>query len=280
MSTGVAAALQRFVESGGGLVATFETATRELDGAARAEAALAATLGVERVGYRDNLQSSYSRIENPADPLCCGLGDTDLIANDGPLVEVRPRPGRATPLTLIPPVIAHDGATISIPEYSAISVTSSAIPVAVRGDSGRGRTVYFANMMDALFYRYGFRDLGVVLANAVRYALGRAPSLEVEAPDYVDVTLMAQTGRRLVHLINLPLDKPVNSGWRHPGRNLVPVSNIVVRLRAETGQAVARAKLGSTDAKLELRKQDDYFEVSVPLLEDHEIIVFELQKES
>ena len=280
MSADVAAALQRYVEKGGGLVATFETAACGLDGAMRPESALAGTLGVERVGYRDNLQSSYSRIENSTDPLCCGLGDTDLIANDGALVEVRPHPGRATPLTLIPPVIAHDGATISIPEYSAISVASSAIPVAVRGASGRGRTVYFANRMDALFYRYGFRDLGVVLANAVRYALGGAPSLEVDAPDYVDVTLMAQAGRRMVHLINLPLDKPVNSGWRHPGRNLVPVSDIVVRLRAESGQVVSCAKLGSTGGALELRWRDNCVEVRVPLLEDHEIIVFELQKES
>ena len=90
MSADVAAALQRYVEKGGGLVATFETAACGLDGAVRPESALAATLGVERVGYRDNLQSSYSRIENPADPLCRGLGDTDLIANDGALVEVRP----------------------------------------------------------------------------------------------------------------------------------------------------------------------------------------------
>ena len=134
------------------------------------------------------------------------------------------------PLTLIPPVIAHDGATISIPEYSAIRATTD-IPVVTRGAFGKGRVVYFANTMEGLYYHYGFPDLGRVLANAVRWALNEPMALEVEAPDYVDVTHMGQPGRAMVHLVNLPLDKPLNTGWRHPGRNLVEVRDIVVRLR-------------------------------------------------
>ena len=43
---------------------------------------------------------------------------------------------------------------------------------------------------------------------------------------------------------------------------------------------MCRAKLGSTGGALELRRRDNCVEVTVPLLDDHEIIVFELQKES
>jgi hypothetical protein len=42
---------------------------------------------------------------------------------------------------------------------------------------GKGRTVYFANPMDALFYRYGTRP-GRVLANAVRHTLADALPLK------------------------------------------------------------------------------------------------------
>ena len=180
------------------------------------------------------------------------------------------------PLTLIPPVIAHSGATISIPEYSAIRTTTD-IPVVLRGSCGKGRIVYFANTMEALYYHYGFPDLAHVMANAVRWASGNAPALEVEAPDYVDVTHMGQPGRALVHLINLPLDKPLNTGWRHPGRNLVPVHGIVVRLRLPAGQRITEVRLASNETRLETTMLNGACVVTVPELTDHEIVVFEFK---
>ena len=67
-------------------------------------------------GRRADLKSSYASIETRNDPLVAGIGDTDLIPNEGALVEVTADADRAVPLTLIPPVIAHSGATISIPD--------------------------------------------------------------------------------------------------------------------------------------------------------------------
>jgi hypothetical protein len=235
-------------------------------------------LGISYGGRREGLKSSYAKLEDRNDPLLEAIGDTDLIPNEGALVEVKAGDGQTVPLTLIPPVIAHSGATISIPEYSAIRETTD-IPVVVRGSCGKGRVVYFANTMEALYYHYGFPDLACVMANAVRWAADVAPALEVDAPDYVDVTHMGQPGRALVHLINLPLDKPLNTGWRHPGRNLVPVQGIVVRLRPPAGQRITEVRLASNEAQLKITMQNDRCAVTVPELSDHEIVVFEFQKE-
>ncbi|MFZ9530875.1 MAG: hypothetical protein ACO271_14985, partial [Burkholderiales bacterium] len=161
---------------------------------------------------------------------------------------------------------------------SAIRATTD-IPVVVRGDCGKGRVVYFANTMEALYYHYGFPDLAHLMANAVRWTAGAAPALEVEAPDYVDVTQMGQPGRSLVHLINLPLDKPLNTGWRHPGRNLVPVHDIVVRLRPPAGQRIAEVRLASNENRLQTTMQNGACAITVPALSDHEIVVFEFEKE-
>lgn len=277
MSQDTADALAEFAHKGGGLIASYEAGCFDIDGTPRAASALAVTLGVKHTGRREGLKSSYARLEARDDPLLAGLGDTDLIPNEGALIEVTPAQGHAAPLTLIPPVIAHDGATISIPEYSAIRSTTR-IPVVTRGGYGAGRVVYFANTMEALYYRYGFTDLARVMANAVRWALNEPPMVEVDAPDYVDVTHMAQPGRVLVHLINLPLDKPLNTGWRHPGRNLVDVSDIVVRLRLPRGQRVKVARLAGSDVLLALSSHQGAFKVTVPALTDHEIVVFELSK--
>ncbi len=268
-----AAALEQYAKAGGGVMAGFETGLCDVNGNLRATPAFDALLGITRTGKREGLKSSYAKLEVRDDPLLAGIGDTDLIPNEGALIVVKT--AHAVPLTLIPPVIAHDGATISIPEYSAVRETTD-IPVVVHGACGKDRVVYFANTMEGVYYHYGFPDLGRVLANAVRWALGEPMALEVDAPDYVDVTLMGQPSRTLAHLINLPIDKPLNNGWWHPGRNLVEVRDIVVRLRPPAGQRVKSVRLASNEAPLPLSMISGTVKVTVPKLVDHEIVIFEL----
>lgn len=275
VSDATAEAILEFVASGGGVVASYDAGLCNLDGTARKDPVFAHLFGGEYTGRREGLKSSYAKIEDRVDPLLDGIGDTDLIPNEGGLVEFRAARGRAVPLTLIPPVIAHSGATISIPEYSAIKETTD-IPVVVRGAYGSGRVVYFCNQMELLFYRYGFPDPGRVLANAVRWALAEEPTVEVAAPDFVEVTLMAQPQRMLLHLVNLPVGKPVNTGWRHIGRNLVTVNDIVVRLRLAPGTRVREARLATSETTVPVQEKDGSIEVTVPRLVDHEIVIFEI----
>jgi hypothetical protein len=270
-----AAAIETFVAGGGAVVATFDTGMRTREGNSRDKPAFADMFGIEVRGRRRDLKSSYARIEDANDPLVADIGDTDLIPNEGALVEVKAAADRAVPLTLIPPVIAHSGATISIPEYSAIRATTD-VPVAVHGMHGKGRTVYFANSMDALFYKYGFPDLGKVLANAVRHALGDGHNIEVDAPEFVDVALNRQPKRMLLHLINFPVAKQLSTGWRHAGRTIVPLTGIPVRLKLESGVRVREVRLASDEQIIASVQKDDWTHVTVPALHDHEIIIFEL----
>ena len=231
---------------------------------------------IARSARRHKLQSSYGYLADRGDALLQGLGDTDVVPNDGDLLEFTPGPGNTVPLTLIPPVTAHSGATISIPEYSAVTGATD-IPVALHGRHGQGRVVLFTNRMDALFYKYGFADLGRILGNAVLLGLGDQRALAVEAPDYVDVMEQRQPGRRMVHRINFAVGKHLSTGWRHPGRNLVPVDGITVRVRLEAGQQVREVRAATGETVLPHRDGGGgWTEVTVPRLDDHEIVVFEL----
>jgi hypothetical protein len=277
LSSESADTIKEFVAKGGSLVATYETGMYEEMGRKREEPILTEVFGGRYLKIkRENLKSSYAKIENPNDPILKGIGDTDLIPNDGSIIYFAPNPGREVPLTLIPPVQAHAGSTISIPEYSAISVTTDH-PIALHGTYGAGRVVYFPNQMDLLFYRYGFRDLGTVLANAVRYGLDGQHNIEVSAPDYVDISYMAQEKRKIVHLINFPVGKQVNSGWRRPGQNIVPVSDIQIQVRIPKQDRVKQVYLLSGQTSLEFDRESDWVKVTVPKLIDHEIVVFELE---
>ena len=67
-------------------------------------------------------------------------------------------------------------------------------------------------------------------------------------------------------LVNFPLGKPVNTGWRHIGRNLVPVSDIAVRLALARGERVREARLATSEERLDVRERDGWAEVVVPKL--------------
>ncbi len=270
------AAITAFVAGGGTVVATYDAARYDAMGELRAEAPLAALLGGQYGERRRKLQSSYGYVAERGDALLQGLGDTDVVPNDGDLLEFTPGPGNTVPLTLIPPVTAHSGATISIPEYSAVKGATD-IPVVLHGRHGQGRVVLFTNRMDALFYKYGFADLGRILGNAVLLGLGEQRALVVEAPDYVDVMEQRQPRRRMVHLINFAIGKHLSTGWRHPGRNLVPVDGIVVRVRLDAGQQVREVRAATSEVVLPHHTGGDgWVDVTVPRLDDHEIVVFEL----
>ena len=267
--------IKEFVKDGGSIVGSFETGMHDEKGKKREVPALAEVFGGQYLNIkRDNLKSSYSKIENNNDPMVAGIGDTDLLPNDGAIIYFSPNPDRQVALTLIPPVQAHAGSTISIPEYSAISVTTEH-PTMLYGNYSSGRVVYFPNQMDLLFYRYGFRDLRKLLTNAVHYGLNGTHNLEVDAPNYVDISFMSKENCKIVHLINFPIDLSTNSGWRAPGQNIVAVNDIKVRVKPVDNEVIQQVKALNNPEILPFVQKDGWIEVSLPTLDDHEIIVFE-----
>lgn len=263
-----------FANRGGVIVATFESGIYKEMGELRDIPAFEKLFGGSYEKPLHNLKSSYGQIHDDCHPIFDGIENTDLIPNDGSIIQFKSANPEAPLLTLIPPITAHSGATISIPEYSG-NVTKTNIPLFVFNNYGAGSGILFCNQMDALFYRYGFPDLGKLLANAVLIGLGKRRNLEVQASDFVDVTSMEQESRRLIHLINFPVSKSVNSGWRHPGGNLIPQENISIRVMEPTGKKIKEVRLASNESCIKYQSNSNWIEAVVPVLHDHEIVIFE-----
>jgi len=270
-------ALIDFTNQGGTLVATFESGMYDEMGEKRSRGGLADIFKVKNTKTLTQLKSSYGQIQEPRHPIFLGIENTDLIPNDGSMVDCELTTPTPSPLTLIPPVTAHSGATISIPEYSG-NFTPTTKPMFISQQYGLGQGLWFSNQMDMLFYHYGFPDLGKMLANAVAMGLGERRDLEVIASNFVDVTSMSQNQRRLVHLINLPVGKSLNTGWRHPGGNLIAQTNIVVRVKLAAHQTLKEVRLASNESLLQVRHHQAWHEVVIPQLDDHDIVIFEFVK--
>ncbi len=284
-------AIRRFVEKGGGLVASLDTSLCDEYGTPRNTPVLADVLGVERKGVAaaptpgQEIDENFARTLPPEYwarrkgvwnfqrlPVLESFLDTPklnvLLGNEpvtfkGPVVRVTPRAGTQ----ILATVQAKD------------DPKSETLPAVVTSRFGTGKVVYLAAGLDAAHYSPSYPYHRVVLAEAIRWAASSPPPVEVIAPMCVQATTVRQkkAGERLVvHLFN---DINTTAGHGHPAEEVplreevLPIHDIRVRFR---GYEITRAHLEPDGKALPLTKVGDQLEVSVPKLEVHALVVAEL----
>ena len=225
--------LTEYVESGGGLVATYETSRYDVDGRLRETFGLAHLFGCDPAGHTiDTAVDSYQLIRRPGHELLEGLEDTDVLLNGGRtlLCTLRDATEHERVATYIPPIPNQP------PEKAWRETMETDYPTIVASRVGRGRVVYFANQVDRLVHAHGHTDFRRLVANAVRWAGGGDPLVTTNAPPSVHVSVNRVPDGYVVHLVNTTL-----SGHRAADR-AVPVHDLELTLRLrDVGPAGATA---------------------------------------
>jgi hypothetical protein len=271
--------LRAFVQSGGSLIATFETSLYDEWGVRRDDLLLGDLLGVRCTPTQDvgpqiegPMQNSYLRLErDPATgkrhPLLAGLEDARRIINGVHRLPVEGLTGfRHSPLTLVP----------SYPDLPMEEVyprqPQTEIPEVYLRQVGAGRIVYFPWDIDRTYWEVMCVDHGKLLQNAVRWATNEPPVVEVAGPGVLDVTVWRQAGSMTVHLVNLT--NPMM--MKGPFRELLPVSAQEVRVQIPQGQTVGSVRLLAAELAQPIRVTDGYLVVRAPNILDHEVIAIDL----
>jgi hypothetical protein len=193
------ARLRAFVRGGGSLVATFETSRYSEWGDARSDFALADVLGVNVAGdLARPSPNSYMRIDE-RHPIVNGFDGTSLLP--GPETRVTVRASRdaaaVVPLTVVPYFPAFP------PEMVFPRTPRTDEPAVLLRQAGRSRTVYFPGDVDRTFWRSGNTDLGQLLQNAVRWALGDEPvRVAVDGDGVVEAFAWETEPGYALHLLN------------------------------------------------------------------------------
>jgi hypothetical protein len=191
------AALDAYVERGGGLVATYDTAAFDAEGKPRAAFGLR-SLGAARVLARREgpgaMRSAYLRLQPGEIP---GFADTDFVALDRAFLYVEPRPDATAAMTLIPP------SRYGPPEKTYWDIETDQ-PGLLWQRYGQGRTAYFPWPVDALFFDLSLPEHRALLAHAVEQVSKGGRQVVTNAPPQVEVVVGEQqaTGRTILHLIN------------------------------------------------------------------------------
>jgi hypothetical protein len=307
LSDAQVAAIRRFVERGGSLMATGATSLFTDWGDPRPDFALADLFRCHRRRELSPITTTAARAGS-ADPDPIGVfapspsGHTYLRL--APELRARvdgPRTGDAPAVTgtrhavlrgfdetdllafggRLGPLTVDAGALVPLtfvppfptypPETAWMRQPTTDIPGLVLSEHGQSRVAYMPADIDRRYAREHLPDHARLIANIVRWTAHEKIPLSVEGTGLVDCHLYEQPGRVILHLVNLTSE----ATWRAPLDELIRVGPFRVTLPVPPGVARPRARLlvAGTTASITLSAGTASLDISAIL--DHEVVVLE-----
>jgi len=292
MSDALAASIRRFVERGGGLVATGHTSLYNEWGEPRADYALADLFGAHagktpppadalpRRRTGSDTQHTYLRLApelrarvygpkagtEPAimasrHPVLRGFDDTDILPFGGILEPLRLDPHASVLATFIPSFPIYP------PETAWIRQPKTDIPGLILNTSHKGRVAFIPADLDRRFATDNLPDHGNLLANLVRWAANDRIPLQVEGPGLIDCHLYRQENRLILHLVNL-----TSTGtWRQPMHELISVGPLRVKIELPSEVRPRSLQLLVARKKTRFAVRNGWVQFEVSSVLDHEV---------
>ncbi|MES1260382.1 MAG: hypothetical protein ABUS49_01505 [Acidobacteriota bacterium] len=196
----------------------------------------------------------YLRVRNHA--RFPSLTSTDLLMLDGPFTELEG--SGADSLSLVPPSM------IGPPEKIHVDMKDTTTPGLVTARVGRGTVTWIPWDLGALYYRHSLPAHAGLFHDVVRQ-FAFAPQLTTNAHPLVEITLMEQPHRKLVHLVNLSGQS--QTGYFPP----LPMQNVSLEVAGD----FTRARTVRNPGELKLTRKAGHAMLTVPQLSDYELVVLD-----
>ena len=235
----VPAELEGWVRNGGRLLA----------------AAVSAPFGAGEPVKRWEGVRGYFRIRDRS--LLPSLKDTDVLFLYGDYLEFPP-PQKPL-LTLIPPSM------FGPPEKVFTDKVETDRPGVLIQEIGKGKFVYLPWEAGSLYYRYSSHNHAALLADLIDHLLPVGRQLRTNAHPLVEITVMRQRNRTLVHFVNLTGHS--QTGYFDP----IPIRDIRVGPAAE----FRTARWVRTGKQLPVRRDGRFSEFILPEIQGYEVVVLE-----
>jgi Beta-galactosidase trimerisation domain/Hypothetical glycosyl hydrolase 6 len=272
MSDECAAQLERYVDAGGRIVATYRTGFADEWGVERAEPWIAKMTGARYTGRTlPDLKAAYAHIGRRDHPLIAQVGDTDLLPLAGSVcVFEGGKDGDV--LRLVPPVEARPGSGMSVPEFNAVGSVSDT-PLLLTHRRGRGTVCYFPWEPDRIGFHFGLSDPMRLLTAALRVEHPDDDLVTIEARGLIDVSVMDAVDSRALHIVNFNSASGVRSGHRRAVEDVVPLHDLVVELRLPEGVVCTGVDSVVANAPLAFGQYGTHIRFVVPQVDEFESVV-------
>ncbi len=253
--------IRRYVQSGGSLLATFETSRYNEWGDPRQELGLADILGAnlagEVVGPHAN---GYMRIEQ-RDEITAGFDGTQLLPGPEYRLPVRQREASPAILTVVPSYPAFP------PEMVYPRTPHTNEPAAIFREQGQSRVGYFAGDVDRTLWISGNVDLGRVLQNAIRWLCrGSASPITVTGGGLVEVFAWETEPGYALHILNYTNPHTMRAPFQH----FHPLGPQQVEFR--TTRHISSVRALKNGSSLSFHQSGGNISFVVPAVEDYEVV--------
>jgi len=289
------AAVKRFVEKGGGLIATGESSLYDKWGDIRNDYALADLFGVHvvknelsksaetkrnKIGetlhtylrlspeLRANVHGPKTGTEpviiGERHPVLQGFEETDILSFGGFLEPLKVDSGAEVVMTFIPDFPIYP------PETAWMREPKTDIPSLILNTSPSGARIAFMPAdIDRQFARYNLPDHGNLIENIIRWASKDTIPLKVDCPGMIDCNLYRQTNRLILHLVNLTSA----ATWRQPVDEFIPIGPIKIEIKLPDDVTGKKLKLLVSEQNISAEIKDGWASFTISSVIDHEVVV-------
>lgn len=254
--------LEDYVARGGSLVAAHETSTRTADNKPRNAIALGKLLGVTMTkAARGPVKNTYVAI-NGSHPVSAGFDGANRIIGGTKLIAVDAAADTQQPFLYVP-----DFPDLPMEEVYPREEPRGAA-VVTREHKGGGRTVYFPWNIGGIFWEVLAGDHARLITNAVTWALGKRPDVEISGRSALDLAVRGNDKGMAVVLNNL--SNPMM--MKGPIREVYPVGRHEVSVALPVGKTFGKASLLVAGREAKAQVADGRVTVEVPGIDTIEVV--------
>jgi Hypothetical glycosyl hydrolase 6/Beta-galactosidase trimerisation domain len=252
--------LRDYVQSGGSIMASFETSLYDEDLKQRPNFGLADVLGVNTAGdvVGTNGNAYYGRIER-SHPILEGFADTNWLP--GAQNHLPLKPVKDPVLTVVPGFVQYP------PELAYPPVSHTDEPAVVLRETGSSRIAYFPGDIERTYWLTGHGDLLRLLHNTIRWITNDKSIVHVEGEGFIEMFAWETAPGYAVHLLNYT-NPNAHHGWM---QSVYPLGPQTVSMRLPQSVMVKSVDLLRSNAAAPFHLQDGAVRFTIPRVEDYEV---------
>ena len=249
-----------YVQSGGSIMASFETGLYDENLKKRPESGLAGLFGIHSaagvVGTNGN--AYYGRIER-RHPVLEGFANTNWLPGTQNRLPLQPI--QEPVLTVVPGFVAYP------PELAYPPVSHTDEPAVVLRESGSSRMAYFPGDIERTYWITGHGDLLRLLDNTIRWLTAEERAVDVRGDGMVELFAWETAPGYAVHLLNYT-NPNSHHGWMH---SVYPLGPQTVSMKLPAGVKVKSVELLRSERAVSFRLTGESLVFTIPSVEDYEV---------
>jgi hypothetical protein len=252
--------IRDYVQSGGSIMASFETSLYDENLKPRSDFGLADLLGVTKAGdvIGTNGNAYYARIERQH-TILDGFSNTNWLPGSQNRIPLKPV---ADPiLTVVPGFVQYP------PELAYPPVSHTDEPAVVLRETGSSRIAYFPGDIERTYWLTGHGDLLRLMHNTIRWITRDERIIHVEGDGFIEMLAWETAPGYAVHLLNYT-NPNAHHSWM---QSTYPLGPQTVSMKLPSGVKVKSVELLRAEQFVPFHAQAEILSITIPRVEDYEV---------